>query len=1159
MANPKYVEAIRLLVETSGDDELKALVAQLGSVEGASKQTEDALAGMLDELADTQRLERAAGAYRELGERVIGLNRDYNQARAQVEKLATEMAAVEKPTKAQERAFGAARAELERLGRELATARGKYAGLKSDLDKAGVAGKTYAETLQRITDRQRGASASIKQFVADTVNARKAAADLAARRADFTRFMGDGADSAEDAARALDAYRKTVAAAAAENDKLKKGAGGTARAFDGIRGVVAGVAAFFGFREAIGGVANLLKVAAAAEDARRSLGNLYGSQAEGNRAFKELEQLARRNGLAFNDTVDAARKLKAFGLDPLNGSLQALIDQNAAVGGSQQDLEGKVLALGQAWAKQKLQGEEILQLVERGVPVWDLLQKATGKNVTVLQKLSEQGKLGRDVIAALYTEIGKANAGAAEAGLSSLSGLLAQARARWVEFQQAVGNAGLTEYFKRQISELLGSTTDLNALAKRVSDAIIGTVEALKRFAGQVAPVVSAIGNFTLELFKHAEALLFVAKVYAGLRIAQFAQQFAAAAVSAQAATAATTALGGAAGAAAGRVGLLGRAMALIPNVLRVSVATVGIEASISLLTSLNGIMEERQKQQVLEERAAIIQRDIQRELIASGQQLTSVYREYANVTVQGGAEVSRMTKAQAQDYMFALDQARNYYRGVAIEAKAAGDAQAQAAAVERFDALGVSIDAARQRLSELNAEADKGQKLRAYVDSAVENFDKLASKGQSVRDLVSGIFDGLDLSSKRGVEQAVQIIDQISIRGTVAADAIRDELRKALGEVADEDLPNLKAASESALGGSTAGAKDFADAVNAVNLTRLGVDLEFVRTGISSTARAAIDRFAAARAEIKKLGLDSKQSARAMQQAFQSALKSVANEDEINQLREKLQEAVTSGLMPTGGYNSALNDLNKKLQALRDEAAGVGNSMDAGSRQGVDALDELGAAARKAAEDVGKVGEAGKESGKDTKDGMDQASAASKSFAVSLDGVSQKFIELARSRAVNFRQLGQEFFAQQKQLQDELAALEDQNKAYDEMAKRRQELRDRFPLVSEAEVDRLLNTEKTLADNRKAAADKLTAEAEAARKAAEEALAATREADAERARAGLQTVEVIRVEVVAARDTGLVSANGTVDPAAADRIARAVLGRIERSRTGSNRRNRTR
>ncbi len=49
-------------------------------------------------------------------------------------------------------------------------------------------------------------------------------------------------------------------------------------------------------------------------------------------------------------------------------------------------LNGISLAVGKAWAKQKLQGEEIMMLLERGVPVWELLEKVTGKNVQAFAK-----------------------------------------------------------------------------------------------------------------------------------------------------------------------------------------------------------------------------------------------------------------------------------------------------------------------------------------------------------------------------------------------------------------------------------------------------------------------------------------------------------------------------------------------------------------------------------------------------------------------------------------------------------------------------------------------------------------------------------------------------------------------------------------------------
>ena len=79
-------------------------------------------------------------------------------------------------------------------------------------------------------------------------------------------------------------------------------------------------------------------------------------------------------------------------------------------------LQGIASALGQAYAKQKLQTEEILQLVERGVPVWGMLEKITGKNAAQLSKLASEGRLGRDVIAALTKEIGASAEGAAAPG-----------------------------------------------------------------------------------------------------------------------------------------------------------------------------------------------------------------------------------------------------------------------------------------------------------------------------------------------------------------------------------------------------------------------------------------------------------------------------------------------------------------------------------------------------------------------------------------------------------------------------------------------------------------------------------------------------------------------------------------------------------------------
>lgn len=67
-----------------------------------------------------------------------------------------------------------------------------------------------------------------------------------------------------------------------------------------------------------------------------------------------------------DDVMSAFTRLKSFGLDPMDGTAKAITDQAAKLGGGQETLEAIVLAVGQAWATQRLQGEEIMQLVERG-------------------------------------------------------------------------------------------------------------------------------------------------------------------------------------------------------------------------------------------------------------------------------------------------------------------------------------------------------------------------------------------------------------------------------------------------------------------------------------------------------------------------------------------------------------------------------------------------------------------------------------------------------------------------------------------------------------------------------------------------------------------------------------------------------------------------
>ncbi|MGR3315375.1 tape measure protein [Roseovarius indicus] len=213
------------------------------------------------------------------------------------------------------------------------------------------------------------------------------------------------------------------------------------------------------------------------------LGNVVGGGYE--RAAKFVEEYADKVVLSEEQISQSLLSLRNFGFDQDDAeiALPALVEQVAKLGGTYEDLEGITLAVGQAWAKQKLQGEEILQLVERGVPVWELLEKVTGKNVQELQKLSESGKLGREEIKGLLEEISEGANGAAKAQLDTYGGLLSQLTKGWKNLLRGVGDEGVFESVKDQIKaliEFLGEP-ETERVAKRFAEIGVKAFELLRK------------------------------------------------------------------------------------------------------------------------------------------------------------------------------------------------------------------------------------------------------------------------------------------------------------------------------------------------------------------------------------------------------------------------------------------------------------------------------------------------------------------------------------------------------------------------------------------------------------------------------------------------------------------------------------------------------
>src|SRR5690606_14976099 len=240
------------------------------------------------------------------------------------------------------------------------------------------------------------------------------------------------------------------------------------------------------------GIYSMLQTGDQFELLDKRLASLMGSVAAGEQATAWIKRFAKETPLEVADVAEAFALLKSYGLDPMDGTLQALVDKNEQLGGGMERLQGIASALGQAYAKQKLQTEEILQLVERGVPVWGMLEKITGKTAAQLADLASKGRLGRDVIAALTKEIGASAEGAAAEGMGTLTGLVSNLRDTWSDFLDRIAKSGALDYAKQQLKgvadyiEQMDKDGRLDKLAKSLATAFEQGAEKAKVFLNRL-------------------------------------------------------------------------------------------------------------------------------------------------------------------------------------------------------------------------------------------------------------------------------------------------------------------------------------------------------------------------------------------------------------------------------------------------------------------------------------------------------------------------------------------------------------------------------------------------------------------------------------------------------------------------------------------------
>jgi len=228
-------------------------------------------------------------------------------------------------------------------------------------------------------------------------------------------------DAHSEATRSVSAFDRLGRAVSGVKGGLNfSGVGNVAKA--GLRGVATGAGAVVVGLTAAGaaGVAYGVKVASGNEQAEISFTTMLGSAQKASSFLKDLQQFAATTPFEFPELQTAASSLISAGIeaDKVIPIMRTLGDVTSGMGTGSEGVQRATVALQQMSAAGRITGEDLNQLRDAGVPVFDLLAAATGKSKAEIVKLAQAGKLGKDELGQLMKalEDGK--------GLERFSGLM---------------------------------------------------------------------------------------------------------------------------------------------------------------------------------------------------------------------------------------------------------------------------------------------------------------------------------------------------------------------------------------------------------------------------------------------------------------------------------------------------------------------------------------------------------------------------------------------------------------------------------------------------------------------------------------------------------------------------------------------------------------
>ena len=389
------------------------------------------------------RLQNVAG-FRKLTEDTKQAGYAWQAAKVKAEQLAQALAATENPTKKQAAELRRAQAAADRAGEAFARSRERLADMRKGLADAGISTKNLADDQKRL-ERQLEAT-----------------------------------------------QNRMTALAGVANSGVGKAFGEVGSKFRSLatQAAVAGAGLGYFFKK------NFVDVASEFEKFKTILETTEGSAAGADKAMKWVSDFAAKTPFELAEVTQAFVKLRAYGLDPTNGLLRTLGDTGAAMG---KPVMQAVEAIADAVTgeNERLKEFGIKGSKKGGQVTYEFTDKAGRQRTKTVD--AENRKMIESTLTAIWNE---KYGGAMDKLSGTWAGMVSNVKDQWARFANNTMNAGLFDWMKGRLSDLLGTLDrmaangELQSWAERTGKSLVAFAENAWALGKSIVDTTAKIAAF---------------------------------------------------------------------------------------------------------------------------------------------------------------------------------------------------------------------------------------------------------------------------------------------------------------------------------------------------------------------------------------------------------------------------------------------------------------------------------------------------------------------------------------------------------------------------------------------------------------------------------------------------------------------------------------